>query len=406
MVRFRNPGSSLLDVFRWNVPNIKPCLKYQFRIQLVGAKDGVPEAFFDLPEQLGPAAEDEIEASKFKPEIPDDFSARPLANSASITWSGSDCANSYQVVLSEAGDTSKSRTETVSDTKLTVGDLKPCTRYETMINAVLHDEYSDDLADSFVTKPRLDAANNLKPVFATSLNSVSISWETWNSVSCINDYHVTVCHKQTRDCFPTQTVSKSLSLPTVSFNIDNLEPCTAYTLEVLPIFPDTKIEKKVFDFKTDSPEASSLVVSEVTATSKNTHTMQVSWTNVECAASYRVYQKAANDDSWTVVADTPQLDMTVENITPCTKYQFAISAVLDGGHETTKTIGSEVVSDLVSQSPPDSGFYLTYFYRYRIRIWRSKTILGSMVKKGESYLLGVGGGIFALGTLAFLRGSL
>ena len=258
------------------------------------------------------------------------------------------------MVLSEAGDSSKSRTETVSDTKLTVGDLKPCTRYETMINAVLHDEYSDDLTDSFVTKPRLDAANNLKPVFTSSLDSVSVSWETWSSVSCINDYQVTVCNKQTKDCFPMQTVSKSLSLPTVSFNIDNLEPCTTYTLEVLPLFPDTKIDRKVFDVKTDSPNAASLVVNEVTAISKNTHTMQVSWTNVECAASYRVYQKATNDDSWTVVADTQQQDLTVENITPCTKYQFAISAVLDNGEETSKTIGSEVVSDLVSLVFPDS----------------------------------------------------
>ncbi len=169
--------------FRWNVPNIKPCLKYQFRIQVVGAKEGVSEAFFELPDQLGPATEDEIEGSKFRPEIPDDFSAKPLANSASISWLGSDCANSYQVVLSEAGDTSKSRTETVADTKLAVGDLKPCTRYETTINAVLYDEYSDDLTDFFITKPRLDAANNLKPVFTSSLDSVSVSWETWSSVS-------------------------------------------------------------------------------------------------------------------------------------------------------------------------------------------------------------------------------
>jgi len=325
---------------------------------VVGAKEGVAEAFFELPEILGPATDDEIAASNYEPDSPDDFSAKPLANSASLSWSGSACATAYQVVLAEAGEAAKARTETVADTKLTVGDLKPCTRYEATLNAIAHDQYSPDLNDAFVTKPRLDAANHLRPVFSPSLDAVSVSWETWSSVSCINDYHVTVCNKATRDCLPALTVSTSPALPTVSFTIENLTPCTAYTLEVQPVFPETKIDKKVFDFRTDSPSAASLAVDEVTATSKNSHTVHVGWTRVECAASYRVYQKATHDDAWTVAADTQQQDLTVENITPCTKYQFAISAVLDNGEETAKTVGPEVVSDLVS---PQGGFPKTIF---------------------------------------------
>lgn len=333
---------------KWKVDGLKPCLQYQFQIKVVGIKAGISEAMFELPQLLGPASEDEILESGFSPEAVTDFGVKVGANSATITWSGSDCASNYEVSLADTSETAKSRTESVpsGETKLNIGDLKPCTRYEATINAVLGEEYSNDLTASFATKPRLDAASNLKPTFITTLDSVSVSWESWQSVSCIDSYQVTICHKESKQCQPPVTVSKTPNLPTISFSTTNLDSCTAYTFEIQPVYPDTKIDKKVFEFKTKSPQVDTLAVNQVSARTVSTNTMQVSWLQVQCAVNYRVYQKATDDSSWRQVADTPQLEIPVDNITPCTKYHFAISAILDSGEETDKSIGPEMISDL------------------------------------------------------------
>ena len=339
---------------KWIVDGLKPCLEYQFQIKVEGSRSGVSEAMFELPKTLGPATEEEIIESGFKPEVPANFGAKVGANSATLTWSESDCALTYEIGLVESGDVSKLRSESVpagGETKVNVGDLKPCTRYETTISALLGDEYSDDLVSSFATKPRLDAVASLKPTFVTTLDSAVITWDTWQSVSCIDQYQVTVCHKVNKKCEIPVTVTKAQGMPTVSYTAKNLDPCTAYTFEIKPLYPDTKIDEKVFEFKTQSPPADTLSVETVSAKSLSTSTMQVSWTQVECAVNYRVYQKATEDNSWNQVADTPQLEIPVDNITPCTRYHFAISAILDNGEETEKSVGPEMISDLEESEP-------------------------------------------------------
>lgn len=337
---------------KWIVEGIKPCLEYQFQIQVEGKGDKVSEAMFVLPTTLGPATEEEIIDSDYKPEPPTNFAAKVGANSASLTWSKSDCALSYDVGLIESGDASKLRSETVpsGETKVNVGELKPCTRYETTITAILGDQYSDDLVQSFATKPRLDAVANLKPTFVTTLDSAVVTWETWQSVSCIDQYQVTLCTKVTKQCQAPFIVTKSQGMPTASFTATDLEPCTAYTFEIKPLYPDTKIDEKVFEFKTQSPSADTLTVATVSGRTVSTSTMQVNWSKVQCAVNYRVYQKATEDNSWNKVVDTPQLEIPVD-VTPCTRYHFAISAVLDNGQETEKSVGPEMISDLDENDP-------------------------------------------------------
>jgi hypothetical protein len=307
---------------------------------------------FELPQTLGPATEEEIMESGYKPEAPTDFNVKAGANSATITWEKSDCALSYEVSFSESGEASKLRSETVpaDEAKINVGDLKPCTRYETTVSAVIGDEYSDDLVQSFATKPRLDAASTLKPSFVTTLDTAVITWDTWQSVSCIDQYQVTLCNKATKECEAPVVITKSQGIPTISHTAGNLSPCTAYTVEIKPLYPDTKIEEKVYEFKTKSPVADSLSVERVDGKTVSTSTMQVSWSSVQCAANYRVYQKATEDNTWTKVMDTPQLEIPVE-VTPCTRYHFAISAVLDNGDETEKSVGPEMISDLDEKEP-------------------------------------------------------
>ncbi len=71
---------------KWIVSGIKPCLEYQFQIKVEGAKPGVSEAMFELPQSLGPAAEEDIIDSGYKPEAPTDFAVKAGANSATVSW--------------------------------------------------------------------------------------------------------------------------------------------------------------------------------------------------------------------------------------------------------------------------------------------------------------------------------
>jgi hypothetical protein len=65
-------------------------------------------------------------------------------------------------------------------------------------------------------------------------------------------------------------VTKTQGLPTVSFSAEGLEPCTTYTFEIRPLYPDTKIDEKVFEFKTKSPSAQTLTVDRVAAKTVST----------------------------------------------------------------------------------------------------------------------------------------
>jgi len=368
---------------KWIVSGIKPCLEYQFQIKVEGAKPGVSEAMFELPQSLGPAAEEDIIDSGYKPEAPTDFAVKAGANSATVSWTQSDCALSYDVGFSESGEASKMRAETVpaGETRVNVGDLKPCTRYETTITAVLGDEFSDDLVQSFATKPRLDAVANLKPVFVTTLDAAVVTWDTWQSVSCIDEYQVTLCNKATKQCQPAETVTKTQGLPTVSFSAEGLEPCTTYTFEIRPLYPDTKIDEKVFEFKTKSPSAQTLTVDRVAAKTVSTSTMQVSWSAVQCAVNYRVYQKAPEDNTWNKVVDTTQLEIPVD-VTPCTRYNFAISAVMDGGEETEKSVGPEMISDLDERDPFEApNLYILNADRHADVSWGHADCISSYVLK-------------------------
>ena len=44
--------------------------------------------------------------------------------------------------------------------------------------------------------------------------------------------------------------------------------------------------------------------------------------------------------------DVKESEITVDNLSPCTQYNFAVAAVLDGDAETEKSVSEEVTSPL------------------------------------------------------------
>ena len=354
-VTIRNHGKAI----KWTV-KVKPCKTYNFRIKVTGNDVSDGEACLPIQQSLDPLSTEAIKNSGYTPAAVNGFDATVYSSHAELSWNPSDCAESYEVGYIKAGDGEGSLTtlypEADTPTEITVSDLEPCTRYETFIYANLNDKYSE-LATEFATEPRLDAASTLAVDTNAGLDSVQVSWPSWNSVSCIDKYEVKACKSDTDDCTEKEDIQKSVGSPFVSTTVTGLEPCTDYTLHIRPVFQDLDIEVKKVNFRTNSKKASEVNVGRVGSTFSNGEIM-VNWDSVQCASKYKVYQKEIGVEEWIEVDEIDATEATetiVSSVTPCTKYQFAITGVLvgpDGAEsETEKELGPEVITELDETTP-------------------------------------------------------
>uniref|UniRef100_A0A0K2T470 Fibronectinlike [Oryzias latipes] n=1 Tax=Lepeophtheirus salmonis TaxID=72036 RepID=A0A0K2T470_LEPSM len=330
---------------KWSIEDIKPCLEYEFQIQVSGEEE---EAIFQVPFKLGPADMENIKQSDFVPDIPTDMEADVGANSASLSWKESDCAEAYEMNYIESGNKKGHVTLAIQDgqTEIMLNDLKPCTSYDISLYAILGDKYGEEKSYKIATKPRLDAVSDLEPEITTSMDSMSLRWAAWENVVCINEYEITICSAATGECRDTETITKQEGLPDVTYQALDLTPCSEYTVEIHPLFPETTVESKIFTFKTLSPDADSQSVGEITVESVVSGTMEVQWPKLECATKYRIYSnRSSSDEGWKLMEETSEIMVDIDNITPCTIYRFSVSAVLDD-KETSKTESEDVISAL------------------------------------------------------------
>ena len=87
-------------------------------------------------------------------------------------------------------------------------------------------------------------------------------------------------------------VEKNPGLPVVTHVISGLESCTDYNLKVQPLYPgEDGLESKMVAFRTLSPGVSSVSVGQVAAEPASSGSMLVSWPPVQCATSFKVFQK-------------------------------------------------------------------------------------------------------------------
>jgi len=350
----KNHGKAI----KWTV-KVKPCKKYHFRIRVTGNEVTSDEACLVISATLDPLSKEEIRQSGYTPASPTGFIANVHSSSAMLSWKKSDCAESYEITYVEAGKPGDGifvKTEEGNPTSVEIKNLEPCTRYETFIYAVLDGEYSETSTD-FATEPRSDAANTLEVATNPDLDFVQVSWPTWKSVSCIDEYKLKACEIGSEECTVEETIQKSKS-PFLSHKVTGLKACTDYTLHITPVFKKTDIEVKEVEFRTHSMGASQLDIARVGSEVQTAGSIFVNWDPVPCAAKYKVYQKEVGMDEWMIVAEidaSESTETTVNEVTPCTRYQFGISAVLidaDGNEsETEITNGPEITSDLDANTP-------------------------------------------------------
>ena len=327
---------------------VKPCLEYTFAIQVQGEK----EARLELStSNLGPATEEEISNSNFVPDSPTGFQKTVAAMSATLSWDESACAGAYSITYKEIGadDSDSKYVDLDTATNAEIKGLKPCTKYEVILSAYLNSQASvpAETGDTFSTKPRLDAAANMKTeVIKTTMDSAVVNLEVW-SVPCIQEYQVTIC-PQDEDCREPEslTVDSSSGVSTILYKAENLIPCTDYSLQIQPLYPGTELEMKELTFRTDSPDPASLIVGDVSAIIQDSGDIMLDWMPVQCAARYNIYKRNEDTYQWDKIADTSDQEFAVDNIIPCTDYTFAVSAEIGVGKETEKSETKTLATDL------------------------------------------------------------
>ena len=178
-------------------------------------------------------SKEDIKQRGYIPDPPKGFVADVNYTYGELKWEVSDCAESYEVKYIAAGDENELTTMYPLPplTSVSITNLQPCTRYETFINAILDEKYSET-ATEFATEPRLSVGSTMEVETNTAFESVLVSWPAWNEVSCIENYGVKACIACTDDCTAEETVQKAVGNPFVRKNITGLQGGTNYTLHI------------------------------------------------------------------------------------------------------------------------------------------------------------------------------
>ena len=170
-----------------------------------------------------------------------------------LKWNRSDCADGYEITYEEVGeDNPIVPTERLQDqTTKTIPSLKPCTTYVARLISFLGDKYSEESEKEFSTKPGLDIGSKIGIIPVSGLNSVTITWPTWENVTCIDEYRIKVCKDNTTCCIKEETVKKENDLDLhIRYQVKELQPDTKYTIRVKPIFNDLDITVRDFQIQT------------------------------------------------------------------------------------------------------------------------------------------------------------
>ena len=334
--------------YKWTIAAV-PCVDHVFKFWVNGPGG---QAALEYPDPVKAATSDQLIASRFTPERPTAVNVVDLAASAvTVSWTAAECATAYDIsygtVLSS--DRKSQIVPASAGSQLVIKGLKPCTEYIIDIFAVVgEDNYSPDEASiNFVTPPEPSSAASLQPEVTSDLHTMTALWRAYDTLSCVEKYSVSVCREQ-EDCLAPQEVSRNDALDYLKYETDNLERCSPYTLQIKPLYMEKDMAPKIIDFRTKSPTATDISTSllPVEATTGEGQKIHVSWSPVQCADYYEVFQKVnSGGGDWEVVMKTDKVKVTLNGV-PCTEYRYGVMVTIDGVKSEIVEVPEPVITQL------------------------------------------------------------
>jgi len=339
--------------YKWTV-NVVPCKDHLIKFWVNGPGG---QAALEYPDPIRAVSDEELIMFKYKPAKPTGLVVNNLdGNTVEVSWEPADCATSYDISYGKDSDSMQSRIVPASEgNQLIISEgIEPCTDYDISIFSVIgEDEYSvEEAAARFTTPPDADSASSLEPDILSTENTMTAFWAAYDKLSCVEKYSVSVCKEQ-EDCLETREVVRNDALDRIQFDTEDLDHCSAYTLEIQPLYDGQELTPKIVNFRTQSPTAENVGSSllPVSAMAGEGQQIFVSWSAVQCAEYYEVYQKVNSEDGdWEVVLKTTEISATLNGV-PCTEYRYGVQVTIDGVKSEILEIDGTVVTELDDSAP-------------------------------------------------------
>jgi len=334
--------------YRWTIDAV-PCKDHFIKLWFIGP-GGQSELTY--PNPIPAASDEEITKSRFTPSKPTNIQYTSLGdNSVEVSWDPSDCATSYDISYGKIlSNTQKFQTVPASQgSSIIISEgLEQCSEYELSIYAVVGEEYSEEAAATkFGTPPDASSASVLEPEVFSEVFSMTATWKGFDQLSCVNKYSVTVC-KEKEDCQEEKELERNDALDYMKYETSELDHCSPYTLQIQPLYGEQRLPPKVVDFRTRSPPAEGISTSldPVTAEAGDAQKIYVSWSPVQCAEHYEVYQKvnSAGGD-WEIVMTTEETNIELNGV-PCTEYKYGVLVSIDGIKSEIREVDGSVMTNL------------------------------------------------------------
>jgi hypothetical protein len=356
--------------YKWSIDAV-PCKDHMIKIWVTGPGGS---ASLEFPEPILAAAEQDIINSRFTPAAPADLEVKNSGdNELEVSWQTSECATSYEISYGKDINSMQSKILPASQgSQIHLGSLTSCSRYDIHVTAFIGDNvYSDSTSVAFTTQPEVSSALQLEPVIDRDTSHVMAKWQAFDKLSCVDSYAVSVCKETADGCVDTQTVETNDALTSLKYEASSLDQCSDYTLQIKPLYPGMELDPKIVEFRTKSPAAVGAEngLMPVNAEASGGQMISVSWTAVQCAEFYEVFQQVNTGGDWEFVHKTSEAMANLAGV-PCTEYRYGVSVTIDGVRSPIMEAASTVMTKLSNSEafqapnleimPTESGAELTW----------------------------------------------
>lgn len=329
--------------------DILPCKNHLLRFTFVSPEG--EEAVFNDPFVVEAASAEDIASSgDFTPSVPTNMNVVTMNGEVTISWDPVDCVTGYEISYKKiSDDDSKYVSEMTEETSVTLAEgIDTCSDYEVIVSSVTGESYSDGEPIEFDTPPAVSAAQKLSPKITPRTDSLEASWDAWEQLSCVESYIVNLC-KQGGECGEDITLTRDDSLPAIEYKPEQiLDQCSAYSLNIQPIYPGQDLQEVSFPFDTQSPPLESVLkeIQPVEASAGDEQMITITWSPVQCATGYEVFQHVHGDGGdWETIGETSETQLSIKGI-PCTEYKYGVKFTIDGRQSEIIEAAEPVVTHL------------------------------------------------------------
>ena len=178
---------------------------------------------FTFPETIPAANLDDIIASGYQPEKPEDvLVSHYTGGELKVSWTPSKCSSLYDITYQNVADgttVSKQHEDTNKNSIIISDELVSCSEFLQSLGINIMKKHSHFF--------------NLS--ITASENSIIAKWKGFEKLSCISEYMVSIC-KQDEECLTSQRVERDDSLQFIEYISELiLEECTEYILSIKPL---------------------------------------------------------------------------------------------------------------------------------------------------------------------------